>query len=116
VETDRSNEAMSLADLFAWTQNAIWDDPASRNVLHRNLQDRWTRLLVQLSLAPSDLLDHFGYPEETPAQARYQLSLLQPRLREALASKSLDGATRAHLANIAHQVEGALNARSVQGS
>jgi hypothetical protein len=116
IEADSQKRAMSLGDLFAWTQAAVWDDFSESNMLHRNLQHRWTDLLIGFSLAPSGLLDHLGYPGETSSQARYELSLLAPRLHGALVGKQLDRATRANLADISHRVDNAMSARSVQGS
>jgi len=116
IEADSQKGAMSLGDLFAWTQGAIWDDFSTSNVLHRNLQHSWTDILIGFTLAPSGVLERLGYPGETSAQARYELSLLAPRLHAALVAKQLDRATRAHLADIAHRADDALSARSVQGS
>lgn len=116
IEADSQKGGMSLGDLFAWTQAAIWDDFSARNVLHLNLQQRWTDILIGFTSAPSGSLERLGYPSETSAQARYELSLLAPRLHAALIAKQLDRATRAHFADISHRVDEAMSARSVQGS
>jgi len=116
LKVNDPHDTMSLADLFGWTQAAIWDDAGAASIapLHRNLQRRWTSLLAAFALAPSGLVEQLGYPDDSPALARLELSTLAPRLQRALANPALDVPTRAHLADIAHRVNEALTAHTLQ--
>jgi Met-zincin/Domain of unknown function (DUF5117) len=116
LESPSLHDAVSLGDLFAWTQRAIWGDMNVSGTIRGNLRRRWTNVLIDFSLAPPSLLDHLGYPGALSSTARYELSLLLPRLRSSLASGKIDTATRVQFTDIAHRVENALNARSVQGT
>jgi hypothetical protein len=116
LKVNNAGDTMSLSDLFGWTQATIWDDVDANAIapLHRNLQRRWTSLLTAFALAPSGLVEQLGYPDDAPALARYELSMLAPRLQRALDNRALDVPTRAHLADIAHRVNEALTAHTLQ--
>ncbi|GAC1499240.1 MAG: zinc-dependent metalloprotease [Vulcanimicrobiaceae bacterium] len=112
--------AMSLDDLFTWTQGAVWDDlqPGIRRIdtVHRGLQRRYTNLLVAYALAPSFVLGGIGYPSDTASLASYELRHLAPAIDVALRSPSLDVATRAHLEDVRSRIRHALDAGAVRGA
>jgi hypothetical protein len=114
LKVAQPGDTMSLADLFAWTQAAVWEDLTGSNQIHRNLQSRWTNLLIAMTLAPDGLIRQLGYPIESSALARSTLSDLQPKMRAALA-KPLDRGVRAQLADLMHRIDNALTARAIQG-
>lgn len=102
---------MSISDLFNWTQDSVYGDLRGRNLanvplLTRNLQARYTRLLVTLALTPPK-----GTPSDAQALARAKLVSLSSTLRQALDSNSLDDISRAHLALLQSQVSLALAGR-----
>jgi hypothetical protein len=103
---------MTLADLFAWTQAAIFRDvtagrPAGSQI-HRNLQRRYARMLAAMITAPAA-----GTPLDAQALARVELVDLGANVHRSLARKDLDLQTRAHLSALATDVERALDARTV---
>jgi hypothetical protein len=112
--------AMTLDDLFGWTQAAVWDDLhsglASIDPLHRGLQRRYTNFLVAFSLAPSFLVSEIGYPSDSASLARYELRRLAPRVDAALRSQRLDVATRAHLEDVRSRVHRALEPSATRGA
>jgi hypothetical protein len=111
---------MSLADLFGWTQAAVWDDLSpqltSIDPIRRALQRRYASLLVAYALAPSFLLDEIGYPNDTAPLATFELRRLANGLDAALRSPRLDVATRAHLEDVRERVRHALDAGAVRGA
>jgi len=116
----RGERAMSVDDLFAWTQAAIWDDLGapvrSIDPLHRALQRRYTNLMVAFALAPSFVLSAIGYPSDTASLARYALRRIDAGIGPALHSGSIDVATRAHLEDVQNRVRHALSANAVRGA
>jgi len=109
---------MSLDDLFGWMQAAVWDDvnqPAI-NPLHRNLQRRYTNLMIAFSLAPSFLVNALGYPGDTESLARYELRRLNGSITTALRDPRLDVPTRAHLEDVQSRVRHALDPSAVRGA
>ncbi len=109
---------MSLDDLFGWMQSSVWDDLADSRIdpLHRNLQRRYTNLMIAFSLAPSFVIDALGYPEDTPSLARYELRRLNGRVSLALRAPEHDIATRAHLEDVQSRVRHALDPGAVRGA
>lgn len=111
---------MSLGDLFGWMQAAAWDDlsPATRSIdpLRRDLQRRYTGLLIDFNLAPSFLIQSAGFPGDAPSLARFELTRLEARLAQALRSPRLDTATRAHLEDTRNRVAHALEPSAIRGS
>lgn len=111
-------KTMSLQDLFEWSSSAIFDDISSGDPipeLHRELQRRYTDLLLQITLLPSIAMDQLEVPYETQELARYELQQLGIRVHKGLASHNLDVATRAHLSELASRVNRALNAQLPRG-
>jgi hypothetical protein len=113
-------DVMSLEDLFGWTQASIWDDLTPHTVsidpLHRALQRRYTNLMIAFNLAPSFIVSALGYPSDSVPLARYELVQLEGRLDGALASKTLDVPTRAHLDDLRTRVRHALDPGAVRSS
>jgi len=105
----RPGRTMTLADLFSWTQTAVFHDVAApRSQIRRNLQRRYARLLGSLVTAPAA-----GTPLDAQALARYELLALDANVSHALAGRGLDLQTRAHLTGIRVDVRRALSAQSV---
>ena len=105
LKSTHPGETMSLDDLFNWTQSAVWDDAAAPRSgrgasLHRELQRRYTDLLIAIALLPQGAIATFGIPTQTQALARYELAHLDPVIVRTLASRSLDTAERAHLEDV----------------
>lgn len=111
-------ETMSLDDLFGWMQAAVWDDVARPTIdpLHRNLQRRYTHLMIAFSLAPSFLVNALGYPGDTVSLARYELRRLNESVTTALRDRRLDVPTRAHLEDMQSRVRHALDPGAVRGA
>jgi hypothetical protein len=104
---------MTLADLFSWSQTSIYGDIADGSVLkatqvRRNLQRRYTDMLRQMALAPVR-----GTPLDAQALARHELVSLNGSLTSALARRSLDLQTRAHLEAMQVEVDRTLHARAM---
>jgi hypothetical protein len=119
LKTAHPAETMSLADLFTWTQAAIWDmrpGLTSIDPLHRALQRRYTNLLVAFSLAPSFIVEAIGYPSDTAPLARYELRRLAAQVGAGLREPQLDVATRAHLEDVQSRVRHALDPNATRGA
>jgi hypothetical protein len=103
-------ETMTLADLFAWTNGAVYDDFGSARIApaHRELQRRFTDLQMEIALLPSFVLDSLGLPRETQALSRQALAAIAGRLPAALGA-ARDPGTQAHLADLQSRIAGALN-------
>ena len=109
---------MSLGDLFEWASAAVYDDLASGSsipALHRDLQRRYTDLLLQIALLPSFALDQLQMPYATQELARYELQQAQSAVRRGLAARGLDVATRAHLSELAARIDRGLSAQNTRG-
>jgi hypothetical protein len=108
-------DTMSLADLFDWTDEAVWsdlNDGGLRDVpaVHRVLQQHYAGSLVNMMLHAER-----GTPSDAVALARHHLVLLRDRLDIALTHQSLDEVTRANLEDIRSEVGQALNATTLSG-
>jgi hypothetical protein len=101
---------MTLADLFSWTNAAVFDDLGSARIAptHRELQRRFADLEMEIALLPSFVLDSLDLPRETQALARQSLGEVAVRLNAAVAA-ARDPATRAHLEDLSSRIRGALN-------
>ncbi len=108
-------DTMSLADLFAWTNAAVFDDLGAPSIAptHRELQRRFGDLEMELALLPSFVLDSLGLPRETQALARMSLVALGGRLPAALGAVR-DPSTRAHLDDLRSRIHGALNPQTTR--
>ena len=99
---------MSLSDLFAWTQDAVYRDlrnGGGSNEVHRSVQQWYARKLSQLVLKPAD-----GTPYDAQSLARAELVNLQGTLQSA---RGADTLTAAHIASLKAIVNQTLDARIV---
>jgi hypothetical protein len=103
---------MTLADLFTWTQTAVFGDIVAGkpggSQIHRNLQRTYARMLGEMITTPAA-----GTPLDAQALARLQLTALAADVRRSLRAKDIDLQTRAHLLALATDAERALDARTV---
>jgi hypothetical protein len=108
-------DTMTLADLFRWTNAAVYDDLGRPAIAapHRELQRRFADLQMAITALPSVYADQLDLPRETQALARYSLIRLAARLDGALGA-ARDDATRAHLIDLRVRVRGLLDARNVR--
>lgn len=115
LKVRRPGETMTLADLYAWTNAAVFDDVGSRSITpaHRELQRRFADLEMEIAALPSLFADQLGLPRETQALARYQLTRLDERLVRGAAGASDEG-TRAHLLDLHARVHGVLSAQNIR--
>ena len=108
----KPGETMSLADLFSWTQHAVYADLVagrpSPSEIHRNLQRRYTRLLAELITAPAT-----GTPLDAQALARLELSTVSADVTKELKRPGLDLQTQAHLRALQVDASRALDAKMV---
>ncbi|MFN2459219.1 MAG: zinc-dependent metalloprotease [Candidatus Velthaea sp.] len=115
LKMERPGATMTLADLFAWTNAAIYDDLGRAAIAptHRELQRRFADLEMQIALLPSFALDALGVPRETQALSRASLAGTSRRLDRAIAAAS-DPGTRAHLDDLRSRIRGALDPRTTR--
>ena len=104
---------MSLADLFAWTNAAVYDDVGRSTIApaHRELQRRFADLEMQIVSLPVLYVDLLNVPRETQSLARYNLMKLDERLDRGVAAARDEG-TRAHLIDLRARVRGVLHAQT----
>ena len=99
---------MSLADLFSWTQDAVFRDlrgGGRSNEIHRSVQQWYAHKLAQILLAPTA-----GTPYDAQSLARAELVDLQSELRSGGGG---DAMTAAHIASLRALVDQTLDARTV---
>jgi hypothetical protein len=108
-------DTMTLADLFAWTNGAVFDDLGARAIppTHRELQRRFADLEMEIALLPSFVLDSLGLPRETQALSRHALTLVAIRLDGAVGA-ARDPGTRAHLEDLRSRIAGTLHPQTVR--
>ncbi len=116
LKVRKPGDTMTLADLFAWTNAAIFDDLGRPTIdaPHRELQRRFADLQMQIVALPATYADQLDLPRETQALARYNLLKLAARLGRAVAVTRDEG-TKAHLIDLRVRVNGVLNAHNVRG-
>ena len=103
---------MTLTDLFGWTQTSVFGNIADGSVrdstqVRRNLQRRYTDILRGLALTPAR-----GTPLDAQALARHELVSLNGAIAGALAHRTLDVQTRAHLEAMQVEVDRTLHAHA----
>ncbi|HXW76296.1 MAG TPA: zinc-dependent metalloprotease, partial [Candidatus Eremiobacteraceae bacterium] len=108
----KPGQTMSLADLFAWTQQSVFGDLHNGSlttipIVHRGLQQHYVSMLASLLLSPAP-----GTPFDAQALAREELVSLQSDLHGALGSSKLDTITRAHLELLQARVSRTLSAQT----
>lgn len=103
---------MDLADLFEWTNDAIFDDLGAPSIppIHRELQRRFADLEMEIAFLPSTNLDQLGLPREVQSLARYELRRERARLNVAYRN-ARDVGTKAHLDDLRSRIDGVLNPR-----
>jgi hypothetical protein len=103
---------MSVADLFAWTQDSIYGDLANgrtpKTAIRRNLQRTYARLLGKMAANAVP-----GTPLDAQALARHELVALSGNIRVNLMRSNLDMQTRAHLEALQTEANRALDTRNV---
>jgi hypothetical protein len=115
LKVARPGDTMTLADLFSWTNGAVFDDLGAPLIAptHRELQRRFADLEMEIALLPSFVLDSLGLPRETQALARRALAGIASRLGGA-AAVARDPGTRAHLDDLRSRIAGALNPQTAR--
>ena len=115
LKVKSASDTMTLADLFSWTNTAIYDDLGRARIdpAHRELQRRFADLQMQIVALPSAFADQLDLPRETQALSRYNLMRLSARLDGAVAAARDDG-TRAHLVDLRVRVNGVLHAQNIR--
>jgi Met-zincin/Domain of unknown function (DUF5117) len=115
LKVRKAGDTMTLADLFAWTNAAIYDDLGRRSIdaPHRELQRRFADLQMQIAALPGGIADQLDLPRETQSLARYNLMKLDGRLDRAVAAATDEG-TRAHLVDLRVRVRGVLHAQNIR--
>lgn len=111
LKQEHAGETMSLADLFAWTNAAVFDDVGRPTIApaHRDLQRRFGDLEMEIAFLPAAIMDQLALPRDVQALARYHLRLLKTRL-VAAERGATDTATRAHVEDLAARIGAVLNA------
>ena len=103
-------KTMDLADLFDWTQSAVFGDIASGGehdgVIRRNLQTSYAKLLAQMWIAPPK-----GTPSDAQGLARLELQNLAHEATTGAPHASGE-VERAHLAALTALARQALRARA----
>lgn len=106
-------KTMNLADLFDWTQSAIFGDVASGGrsdgLIRRNLQTSYATLLSQMWIAPAKQA-----PSDAQALARLELQNLAHNATTG-APLAANEVERAHLEALAALAQRALRARTTAG-
>ncbi len=102
---------MDLADLFGWTNAALFDDLGQARIapLHRDVQRRFIDLELEIALLPSGAMDQLSLPRDLQSIARFELRRLRGRLDGAVRAAS-DTETRAHLEDLRDRLDAALRA------
>jgi hypothetical protein len=104
-----AGSTMSLSDLFAWTQDAVYRDlrtGGGSNEVHRSVQQWYARKLSQIVLKPAE-----GTPYDAQSLARAELVNLQSELQPAASGYGGDALYAAHLASLKAIVNQTLDAR-----
>ncbi len=115
IKVRKPGDTMTLTDLFAWTNAAVYDDLGRPSIdpAHRELQRRFADLQEAIAQLPSAFADQLDLPRETQALARANLVRLSGRLDGAVHAARDDG-TRAHLSDLRVRVRGVLDARNTR--
>ena len=108
-------QTMDLADLFGWTNAAIFDDLGQPRIapLHRDVQRRFLDLEMEIALLPSGVMDQLALPRDLQSIARFELRELRTKLVTA-ERVATDTATRAHLDDLRSRVDAGLHASVTQ--
>jgi hypothetical protein len=98
-------KTMTIGDLFEWLQRGIFGDLSTdtKSIVRRNLQVVYTQRLIDLANKPVA-----GTPSDARALARMEIVRLTQETTRALAGRSLDSISRAHLEYLASLAASAL--------
>jgi hypothetical protein len=115
VDVAHPGQTMTLSDLFAWTNAAVYDDIGAPAIdpAHRELQRRFADLQMAIFVLPSAYLELLGVPRETQPLARSNLVKLAAKLAAAERTTT-DPGTRAHVADLLVRVRGVLHATNLR--
>lgn len=111
-KTATPRELLSLAQLYATLQTAIWSElPAGRDItrLRRNLQREHLKRVVAVLLKPGT-----GTLADARSLQRENALVLRASMRRALGSKRLSMETRAHLSESIATIDDALRANLIR--
>lgn len=113
ARTRTPGTTMSLADLYDWTDEAVWGDLSRSHVssvpeVHRALQLRYAELLAHIMLHPD-----FGTPPDAVGLARHHLASLEVKLDAALSRGGYDEATTANFEAVRAIASRALSATTI---
>ena len=111
--SSKPGATMSLADLYDWTDRAVWGDLSRTDLhsvpeVHRVLQQRYADLLAHIMLHPDP-----GTPLDAGALARHHLARLVTQLDQALHYGTYDEATTANFEQVRAMTSRALSASTV---
>ncbi len=109
--TTARGQAMSISDLYDWTDSSIFGDLShggltSVNAIHRALQHRYAEMLAHILLKPDP-----GTPSDARALARYHLASISDRITSSLHRNNLDEVTTANLLDIRTLADRAISAQ-----
>jgi hypothetical protein len=110
VKYENPKEALTIADLYAGLQEAIWSELKAGgeiNSFRRALQREHLRMLANLVLRPNA-----ATPEDAATMARYNLTQIRAQIQQGLARPAATNlATRAHLQESLARIDEALKAQ-----
>ncbi len=98
----------TMSEMFQTLRHSIWEEVYAKqnvNSFRRNLQRQHTGMLIGLMIGGS------GAPLDAASLARYDLTNLRTAIIEALRTKGLDDATRAHLTEENARITAAMDAQ-----
>jgi hypothetical protein len=115
VKDPGPGQTMDLADLFEWSNAAIFDDLGAHTIAppHRDLQRRFADLELQIALLSSASLAQLNVTTEIQSLARFELRKIDARLGPAEAAAT-DVATKAHLDDLRSRIDAGLHPSSLR--
>jgi hypothetical protein len=102
---------MDLADLFGWTNAALFDDLGRARIapIHRDEQRRFLDLEIEIAFLPSQAMVQLQLPRDLQSIARFELKRLRARL-DGAERAATDTATQAHIDDMRSRIDAALGA------
>jgi hypothetical protein len=115
MKVAHTGDTMTLADLFAWTNDALFDDLGRSTITpsHRDFQRRFTDLEMEIATISSFQLESLSLPRDVQALARVNLAKISRRLNSAVIAAK-DPGTRAHLDDLRSRINTTLEAKLVR--
>jgi hypothetical protein len=107
----RPGETMDLADLFGWTNAALFDDLGQARIapIHRDVQRRFLDLELEIALLPSSTMAQLSLPRDVQSIARFELRRVRARL-DGAERAATDRATKADLDDLRERIDAGLHA------